>query len=140
EAALKYVIYGSVAAGLMLYGFSLFYGMTGSLQLGAISKYLAAGAYNPYAVALATFLAFAGFGYKMAAVPMQFWAPDVYQGAPTSVTAWLSVASKRSEEHTSELQSPDQLVSRLLLEKKHSAYGLGETTSSEQTSAIVDSY
>jgi NADH-quinone oxidoreductase subunit N len=94
EAALKYVIYGSVAAGLMLYGFSLFYGMTGSLQLGAISKYLAAGAYNPYAVALATFLAFAGFGYKMAAVPMQFWAPDVYQGAPTSVTAWLSVASK----------------------------------------------
>ena len=107
EAALKYVIYGSVSAGLMLYGFSLFYGMTGSVKLSAIgdlvkelvellsrqeqpegAKAMAA------AVGLAAFLSFAGFAYKMAAVPMQFWAPDVYQGAPTAVTAWLSVTSK----------------------------------------------
>jgi NADH-quinone oxidoreductase subunit N len=94
EAALKYVIYGSVSAGLMLYGFSLFYGMTGSLRLDAIAALVASPDVNMTAVALAAFLAFGGFGYKMAAVPMQFWAPDVYQGAPTSVTAWLSVTSK----------------------------------------------
>jgi len=96
EAALKYVIYGSVAAGLMLYGFSLFYGMTGSVKLSAIAELMQAPAenVNRFAVALAAFLAFAGFGYKMAAVPMQFWAPDVYQGAPTAITAWLSVTSK----------------------------------------------
>jgi NADH-quinone oxidoreductase subunit N len=94
EAALKYVIYGSVSAGLMLYGFSLFYGMTGSLKLSAIASLVQGHEANAMAVALASFLAFGGFGYKMAAVPMQFWAPDVYQGAPTAVTGWLSVTSK----------------------------------------------
>jgi NADH-quinone oxidoreductase subunit N len=94
EAALKYVIYGSVSAGLMLYGFSLFFGMTGSMKLSGIVQLVHATDVHWHGVALATFLAFAGFGYKMAAVPMQFWAPDVYQGAPTSVTAWLSVTSK----------------------------------------------
>lgn len=99
EAALKYVIYGSVSAGLMLYGFSLFYGMTGTLKLDGIVQLVQStlgpkSSLNWTAVAIATFLAFGGFGYKMAAVPMQFWAPDVYQGAPTAVTAWLSVTSK----------------------------------------------
>jgi NADH-quinone oxidoreductase subunit N len=94
EAALKYVIYGSVSAGLMIYGFSLFYGMTGSLKLPAIAALVQSPGVNVYGIALAAFLVFAGFGYKMAAVPMQFWAPDVYQGAPTPVTAWLSVTSK----------------------------------------------
>ncbi len=94
EAALKYVIYGSVSAGLMLYGFSLFYGMTGTLKLDGIARLAQSPDANWTAVALAAFLAFGGFGFKMAAVPMQFWAPDVYQGAPTAVTAWLSVTSK----------------------------------------------
>jgi NADH-quinone oxidoreductase subunit N len=94
EAALKYVVYGSVASGIMLYGFSLFFGMTGSMKLGAIARLVQDAGANPHAIAIAAFLAFAGFAYKMAAVPMQFWAPDVYQAAPTSVTAWLSVTSK----------------------------------------------
>ncbi len=94
EAALKYVIYGSVSSGIMLYGFSLFFGMTGSMKIDALARLVQNDLANPHAVALAAFLAFAGFGYKMAAVPMQFWAPDVYQGAPTAVTAWLSVTSK----------------------------------------------
>jgi NADH-quinone oxidoreductase subunit N len=94
EAALKYVIYGSVASGIMLYGFSLFYGMTGSMRLGALAHLVQDPSANARAIGIAAFLAFAGFGYKMAAVPMQFWAPDVYQGAPTAVTAWLAVTSK----------------------------------------------
>jgi len=94
EAALKYVIYGSVSAAVMLYGFSLFFGMTGSLKLGAIAALAEAPDSNRYAIALAALLSFAGFGYKMASVPMHFWAPDVYEGAPTSITAWLSVTSK----------------------------------------------
>jgi NADH-quinone oxidoreductase subunit N len=94
EAALKYVIYGSVSSGIMLYGFSLFFGMTGSMKLDGLARLVQSEAANPHAIALAAFFAFAGFGYKMAAVPMQFWAPDVYQGAPTAVTAWLSVTSK----------------------------------------------
>src|SRR5207302_8563757 len=88
------VIYGSVSAGLMIYGFSLFYGMTGSLKLPAIAALVQSPGINTYGVALAAFLVFAGFGYKMAAVPMPFWAPDVYQGAPTPIPAWLSVTSK----------------------------------------------
>lgn len=94
EAALKYVIYGSVSSGVMLYGFSLFFGMTGSMKLGALTRLVQDSAVSPHAIGIAAFLSFAGFGYKMAAVPMQFWAPDVYQGAPTSVTAWLAVTSK----------------------------------------------
>jgi NADH-quinone oxidoreductase subunit N len=64
------------------------------LKLDGIARLVLAPGANWYAIALAAFLAFGGFGYKMAAVPMQFWAPDVYQGAPTPVTAWLSVTSK----------------------------------------------
>jgi len=93
EAALKYVIYGSVASGFMLYGFSLLYGMTGTLDLQALRAVFHAPEPR-YAAAVALLLAFCGFGYKLAAVPLHFWAPDVYQGAPTAVTAWLSVTSK----------------------------------------------
>lgn len=93
EASLKYVIYGSVASGFMLYGFSLLYGMTGSLMLPKLADAFD-GSINPYAVAIALLLSFAGYAYKLAAVPLHFWAPDVYQGAPTPVTAWLSVVSK----------------------------------------------
>ncbi len=94
EAALKYVVYGSVSSGIMIYGFSLLFGMIGSTKIADLIAYVSSGQANLHALALAAFLCFAGFGYKMAAVPMQFWAPDVYQGAPTSVTAWLSVTSK----------------------------------------------
>ncbi len=95
EAALKYLVYGAVSSGLMLYGFSLIYGLTGETNLIKIGAELAA---MPQAQSLvltfASLLILAGFGYKIGAVPFHFWSPDVYEGAPTPITAYLSVASK----------------------------------------------
>ena len=93
EAALKYVIYGSVSAAVMLYGISLLYGLAGTGDIGAVTKLLATSV-DSKAIALAFFLVFAGFAYKISAFPMQFWTPDVYEGAPTPVTAYLAVTSK----------------------------------------------
>ena len=80
----------------MLYGLSLLYGMTGTTSLPGIREFLAAGLTdaNRLAVYVIALLVFAGFGFKTAAVPFHFWCPDVYQGAPTPVTAFLSVAPK----------------------------------------------
>jgi NADH-quinone oxidoreductase subunit N len=96
EASLKYVLFGAVSTGAMLYGFSLLYGMTGQTSLPRIQEFLAAGLSdaNRLAVYVIALLVFAGFGFKTAAVPFHFWCPDVYQGAPTPVTAFLSVAPK----------------------------------------------
>ncbi len=99
EAALKYVIYGAAASGLMLYGFSLLYGLAGTLDLARIGPALAAKAASGSVavragIALAALLSLAGFGYKVAAVPFHQWCPDVYEGAPTPVTAFLSVGPK----------------------------------------------
>lgn len=93
EAALKYVVYGAAASGMMLFGLSYLYGVTGSTridELPVMMEKLGGGG----AGTIAAFLALAGVGYKIAAVPMHFWAPDVYEGAPTPITAWLSVTSK----------------------------------------------
>jgi NADH-quinone oxidoreductase subunit N len=80
----------------MLYGLSLLYGMTGSTSLAVIRDVLAAGAAdaNRLPLLVVALLIFAGFGFKTASVPFHFWCPDVYQGAPTAVTAFLSVAPK----------------------------------------------
>jgi NADH-quinone oxidoreductase subunit N len=94
EAALKYVIYGGVSSGIMLYGFSLLYGLTGTLDIHAIGARLAEGDVPSATLFVAATLAMAGFGYKVASVPFHFWCPDVYEGAPTPVTAFLSVAPK----------------------------------------------
>lgn len=101
EASLKYIIYGSVAAGVMAYGLSLLYGLTGSADFGSLGQVLdgfRAGAENSTAVRIAVTVAllstFAGLAFKMAAIPMHFWCPDVYEGAPTAITAFLSVGSK----------------------------------------------
>ena len=94
EAALKYLVYGAVSSGLMVYGFSLIYGLTGQTNLINISSELSLHGYDPLLMILATLLVLAGFGYKIGAVPFHFWAPDVYEGAPTPITAYLSVASK----------------------------------------------
>jgi NADH-quinone oxidoreductase subunit N len=93
EAALKYVIYGGVASGVMLYGLSLLYGLAGST---AFTQVRAACATTPSTslVLVAVVLCLAGFGYKIASVPFHMWCPDVYQGAPTPVTAFLSVGPK----------------------------------------------
>ena len=96
EASLKYVLFGAASTGSMLYGFSLLYGLAGTTSMPGIQEYLVGGVpdANRFAVYAATLLALAGFGFKIAAVPFHFWCPDVYQGAPTPVTALLSVLPK----------------------------------------------
>jgi NADH-quinone oxidoreductase subunit N len=96
EASLKYILFGAVSTGGMLYGLSLLYGMTGTTSLVGIRDALASGAAhaNPMPLYVVALLVFAGFGFKTASVPFHFWCPDVYQGAPTPVTAFLSVAPK----------------------------------------------
>ena len=94
EGALKYLVYGAVSTGLMVYGFSLIYGITAETNIMKISSELAMHGYDPLVMMLASLLILAGFGYKIGAVPFHFWSPDVYEGAPTPVTAYLSVGSK----------------------------------------------
>jgi NADH-quinone oxidoreductase subunit N len=96
EAALKYLLFGTVATGAMLYGITLLYGLTGTTQIASIRQALAVGDMhqNSTMLLISIVLILAGFGFKMAAVPFHFWCPDVYSGAPTPVTAFLSVAPK----------------------------------------------
>ena len=94
EASLKYVIYGAVSSGMMLYGISILYGLTGAVDIYGINKALMNGDVNTVALIIAGILTLAGFGYKISAAPFHFWTPDVYQGAPITITAFLSVASK----------------------------------------------
>jgi NADH-quinone oxidoreductase subunit N len=93
EAALKYLIYGGVASGTMIYGMSWIFGMTGSLDYASIQVALAQPEINKAALFIAFIFIMAGFGYKIVFVPFHMWSPDVYQGAPTPFTAFLSVAS-----------------------------------------------
>jgi NADH-quinone oxidoreductase subunit N len=93
EAALKYLIYGGVASGTMIYGMSWIFGMTGSLDYAAIQAALGQAGINTATLFIAFVFILAGFGYKIVFVPFHMWSPDVYQGAPTPFTAFLSVAS-----------------------------------------------
>jgi NADH-quinone oxidoreductase subunit N len=93
EAALKYLIYGGVASGTMIYGMSWIFGMTGSLDYSAIQLALSQEGISKAAVFIAFIFILAGFGYKIVFFPFHMWSPDVYQGAPTPFTAFLSVAS-----------------------------------------------
>ena len=93
EASLKYVIFGSLASGLMLFGLSILYGITGSTNISGISSALQIIEY-PITIYFPLILILAGFGYKISMVPFHFWTPDVYEGAPTPITAFLSVAPK----------------------------------------------
>jgi NADH-quinone oxidoreductase subunit N len=92
EAALKYFLIGVLSTAVMLYGMSFVYGMANSTVLTDISRYAATN--TPSLFAAAIFLTIVGFAFKVAAAPFHFWAPDTYEGAPTPVTAYLSVASK----------------------------------------------
>ena len=94
EASLKYVLFGSVASAIMLYGISLLYGFTGSLYL--TDSLFISGLQNlsPMALAISLILFFVGIAFKLSAVPIHFWAPDVYQGAPSPITAFLSTGPK----------------------------------------------
>jgi NADH-quinone oxidoreductase subunit N len=98
EAALKYVVFGGVSSGIMLYGMSWLFGLTRSLLLPEISERILAltkaEGHVPEVVFMATVCVMAGFGYKISAAPFHMWAPDVYEGAPTTVTAFFSVGPK----------------------------------------------
>lgn len=105
EGSLKYVIFGSAASAIMVYGMSLIYGVTGSLDLPTIASRTtelslqmspdgSAGHAIPPLLAVGVLALFAGFAFKLSAVPLHFWCPDVFQGAPTEITTFLSVASK----------------------------------------------
>ena len=94
EASLKYIIYGAVSSGVMLYGISILFGLTGAMNYVGINHSLTFKAPNYFALLTATIFIIVGFGYKISAVPFHFWTPDVYEGAPITITAFLSVASK----------------------------------------------
>lgn len=94
EASIKYVVFGAFSSGILLYGFSLLYGLTGSADIYEIQAALAMGTASPALLLLILVLVLVGFGYKIAAVPFHFWTPDVYEGAPAPITAFLSVSPK----------------------------------------------
>lgn len=98
EGALKYVIFGGTASGVMLYGMSWLYGITQSLDLRHIAHAVTLATAHqgvvPPVILLAVICMLAGFGYKISAAPFHMWTPDVYEGAPTSITAFLSVGPK----------------------------------------------
>ncbi len=94
EGSLKYVLFGSVASAIMIYGMSLIYGTTGTLSLpGVAEAAMRSGGMSPL-LAMGVLAMFAGFAFKLSAVPLHFWCPDAFQGAPMGVTTFLSVASK----------------------------------------------
>jgi NADH-quinone oxidoreductase subunit N len=95
EAAMKYFVMGAFATGFLLYGIALIYGATGSTNLNLISEYLAGqpGEWPAYLIG-GGFLLLIGFAFKVGAAPFHFWVPDVYEGAPTPVTGFMSVAVK----------------------------------------------
>lgn len=94
EAGGKFVVFGAVSSAVMLFGLSLIYGFTGSTQFADIAKALAAAEGVQPALLVAAVFVFAGFAFKAAAFPMQFWCPDVYEGAPAPIAGFLAVASK----------------------------------------------
>ena len=93
EAAIKYYLFGVLSSAVMLYGMSFIFGLSGSTLLSKIGQYATRPDLPPL-FAVAIFLTLVGFAFKISAVPFHFWAPDTYEGAPTPVTAFLSVASK----------------------------------------------
>ena len=96
EAAIKYVIYGAFSSGLMLYGISLLYGLTGTTKLFEINAVLLSHNFSEINLSLiiSFLLILVGLGYKIAIAPFHFWTPDVYEGSPTPITAFFSVAPK----------------------------------------------
>ena len=94
EAAIKYFVLGALASGMLLYGMSMVYGMTGSLNLADIHHALLGGVPYPSVMVLGLVFIVAGIAFKLGAVPFHMWVPDVYSGAPTAITLWLSSAPK----------------------------------------------
>jgi len=93
EAALKYFLLGAFASGFFLYGVALLYGATGSVQLAKIAAHVSEHGSSPLLL-IGTALLIIGFGFKVAAAPFHVWTPDVYEGAPTTITAFMAVGVK----------------------------------------------
>ncbi len=94
EAGFKYMLFGAMASAIMLYGFSLLFGFSGTTSLEKISSLIKSGAIGLPQLITSLMLILVGFGFKISAFPLHFWAPDVYEGAPTPVAGFLSTASK----------------------------------------------
>ncbi len=98
ESAMKYFLMGAFASGFLVYGIALVYGATGTTSLPALSAILSAGgarpAYDPAMLFAGAALILVGLGFKVAAAPFHMWTPDVYEGAPTTVTAFMATATK----------------------------------------------
>ncbi len=94
EAAMKYFVLGALASGFLLYGLSMMYGATGSLDIGEVFKAISSGQINKSVLVFGVVFVVAGLGFKLGAVPFHMWVPDVYQGAPTAVTLLIGGAPK----------------------------------------------
>jgi len=94
EAALKYFLLGAFAGGFVVYGIALVYGASGSTRIATILSAVESGSASPILLTLGAALILVGLGFKVAAVPFHMWTPDVYQGAPSSVTAFMAVGAK----------------------------------------------
>jgi NADH-quinone oxidoreductase subunit N len=117
EASAKYFVLGSFSSGVLLYGISILYGLSGTTNLKDLSAFFAnaspdsAAIFAPGgALIVAMVLLTVGFGFKVAAVPFHMWTPDVYEGAPTPVTAFLSVSSKAASYQPA--TSPNKLMQK----------------------------
>lgn len=94
ESGFKYLLYGTMASVTMVYGFSLLYGFSGTTNINTLAAVVAQGKVGIAPLVGSLLLIMVGFGFKVSAVPFHFWAPDVYEGAPTPVAGFLSTASK----------------------------------------------
>lgn len=94
EAAMKYFVLGALASGLLLYGMSMLYGLTGTLDLARMTEVLDAGVENKVVLAFGLVFLVAGLGFKLGAAPFHMWVPDIYHGAPTAVTLFIGSAPK----------------------------------------------
>jgi NADH-quinone oxidoreductase subunit N len=94
EAAMKYFVLGALASGFLLYGLSMMYGATGTLEITTVFERIAGGRINPEVLVLGVVFVVAGVGFKLGAAPFHMWVPDVYQGAPTPVTLLIGGAPK----------------------------------------------
>lgn len=94
EAGFKYLLFGALTSSVMLYGFSLLYGFAGTTSLYELAQMFQVGQLNQMTIIASILLILVGFGFKISAVPLHFWAPDVYEGSPTPVAGFLSTASK----------------------------------------------
>ena len=94
EAGMKYFVLGALASGFLLYGLSMMYGATGSLEIGEVFKAIGTGQINRAVLSLGLVFVVAGLAFKLGAVPFHMWVPDIYQGSPTAITLLVGAAPK----------------------------------------------